>query len=145
MTNSQQGKMNGEVMRLEAMPLVVQEPQRRYDLEDRLIAFAVRVCRIAERLPTTRVGHHVAGQLIRSGTTPAPNYGEAQSAESRRDFIHKLNISLQELRETYIRLKFIQRMELYAGSDLGAALQEADELIANLRSQPPVGSTQRSP
>ena len=53
--------------------------RRNYDLEDRLIKFAVLVCRIAERLPSTRVGNHVAGQLIRCSTSPAPNYGEAQS------------------------------------------------------------------
>ena len=72
---------------------------RKYDLEDRLIDFAIRIIRVAESLPKTKVGNHIAGQLIRSGRSPAPNYGEAQSAESRLDFIHKMKISLKELRE----------------------------------------------
>jgi four helix bundle protein len=58
-----------------------------FDLQERLIDFAVKIIRIAESLPKTRVGNHIAGQLIRCGTSPAPNYGEAQSAESRSDFI----------------------------------------------------------
>ena len=107
----------------------IQQP-RTFDLEDRLIEFAVVVCVIAEKLPTTRVGHHVAGQLIRSATSPAPNYGEAQSAESRRDFIHKMRICAKELRETLVWLKFIQRMRLYHADGLNAALKEANELIA---------------
>ena len=63
---------------------------RKYDLEDRLIDFAIRINRVAESVPKTKVGNHIAGQLIRSGTSPAPNYGEAQSAESRLNFIHKM-------------------------------------------------------
>src|SRR3989337_4495674 len=70
----------------------------------RLIDFAVRIIRTAESLPKTRAGNHIAWQLIRCGTSPAPNYGEAQSAESRSDFIHKMKVSLKELRETRIWL-----------------------------------------
>jgi len=70
--------------------------KRQFDLEECLIDFAVRIIRAAESLPKTRVGNHIAGQLIRCGTSPAPNYGEAQSAESRSDFIHKMKISLKE-------------------------------------------------
>ena len=69
------------------------------ELEDRLIDFAVRIINVVEALPSSKAGNHVAGQLIRSGTAPAPNYGEAQSAESRKDFIHKMKIALKELRE----------------------------------------------
>ena len=65
-----------------------------YDLEDRLIEFAVRIIALIESLPKTKVGKHVGGQLLRSGTSPAPNYGEAQGAESRSDFIHKMKICL---------------------------------------------------
>ena len=64
-----------------------------FDLEDRLIDFAIRIIQVAESLPKTKAGNHIAGQLIRSGTSPAPNYGEAQSAESRSDF-HKMKIAL---------------------------------------------------
>jgi four helix bundle protein len=67
------------------------------DLEERLIEFAVQIIRIAGSLPKTRAGNHVNGQLIRCGTSPAPNYGEAQSAESRSDFIHKMKVCLKEL------------------------------------------------
>jgi four helix bundle protein len=101
-----------------------------YDLEERLIAFAVLVCTIAERLPSNRVGNHVAGQLIRCGTSPAPNYGEAQGAESRKDFIHKMKVCQKELRETHVWLKFVKRMKLYETDDLETALKEGNELIS---------------
>jgi four helix bundle protein len=67
----------------------VEEDARRYDLESRLVAFAVLIIEIVEALPTTRAANHLAGQLVQSGTSPALNYGEVQSAESRKDFIHK--------------------------------------------------------
>jgi four helix bundle protein len=73
---------------------------RKYDLEDRLINFAVRMIAISEMLPNTRAGNHVASQLVRCGTSPAFNYGEVQSAESQKDFIHKMKVILKELRET---------------------------------------------
>ena len=101
-----------------------------YDLEDRLIDFAVRTIRIAESLPKTKVGKHIAGQLIRCGTSPAPNYGEAQAAESRPDFIHKIKVSLKELRETKVWLRMIIRADLIKpASRVEPLLQENDELI----------------
>jgi four helix bundle protein len=104
-----------------------------YDLEDRLIEFAVRIIRLAAALPNTKAGTHVAGQILRSGTSPAPNYGEAQSAESAADFIHKLKIALKELRETLIWIKIISRADLIKSATLLAPLiQENDELIAIL-------------
>ena len=78
------------------------EDGKTYDLEERLIDFAVRIIRMAESLPKTKVGNQVSGQLVRCGTSPAPNYGEAQSAESRADFIHKMKVCLKELRETKV-------------------------------------------
>jgi four helix bundle protein len=72
------------------------------ELEERLVDFAVLVIGVVEELPTTKTGNHIGNQLIRSGTSPAPNYGEARSAESTRDFVHKIKISLKELRETHI-------------------------------------------
>lgn len=104
--------------------------KKRFDLEERLIDFSVRVCRVVEELPTNRIGTHVAGQLIRCCTSPAPNYGEAQSAESRRDFIHKMKICLKELRETQVWLKFIKQMGLDNSEKLLSALNESNELIA---------------
>jgi len=75
---------------------------RKYDLGERLLEFTVRIIDVVDALPNTRAGNHIAGQLIRCGTSPAPNYGEAQSAESRNDFIHKIKIALKELRETKV-------------------------------------------
>ena len=83
--------------------------RREFDLQDRLIDFAVRIISVVEALPNTRVGNHIASQLVRSGTSPAPNYGEAQSAESRRDFVHKMKVALKELRETQVWLLIIER------------------------------------
>lgn len=103
---------------------------RKYDLEERLIGFGVRACRISASLPETFVGTHIARQLVRCGVSPAANYGEAQSAESRRDFIHKLKMCLKELRETQVWLKYGQRLELAALPELEDAIQECDELIA---------------
>jgi len=105
--------------------------ERTFDLEERLIDFAVRIIRIAESLPKTKVGNHIAGQLIRCGTSPAPNYGEAQSAESRSDFIHKMKICLKELRETKVWLKMIVRAKLMKpASKLEPLVNENDELIS---------------
>ena len=70
------------------------------NLEERLIDFAVRVIKVADRLPKTPAGKHIAGQLLRSGTSPAPNYAEARGAESNADFVHKLKVALKELNET---------------------------------------------
>ena len=86
--------------------------EKTYDLEERLIDFAVRIIRMAEYLPKTKVTNHIAGQLIRCGTSPAPNYGEAQSAESRADYIHKMKVCLKELREKRVWLLMIVRAKL---------------------------------
>jgi len=83
------------------------EGKIKYDLEERLIQFALLIIDIVEMLPNTRAGNHIAGQLIRSGTSPAFNYGEAQVAESRDDFIHKMKICLKELKETHIAVQII--------------------------------------
>ena len=104
---------------------------RVFDLEERLIDFAVRIIQLAESLPKTKVGNHIAGQLIRCGTSSAPNYGEAQSAESRSDFIHKMKICLKELRETRVWLVMIVRASLIKpASKLDSLIQENDELIS---------------
>jgi len=71
--------------------------KQRYDLEERLLEFSVRIIKIVEQLPNVRTGNHVADQLLRSGTSPYPNHGEAQAAESPKDFIHKLRISLLDV------------------------------------------------
>ena len=104
--------------------------QRRFDLEERLLEFASAVIDLSEKLPNTRAGNHVAGQILRSGTSPYPNHGEAEDAESRDDFIHKLKICLKELRETRRWARLVRR-KACAKDDptLAFVLAEADELI----------------
>ena len=107
--------------------------EKQFDLQDRFIDFAVRIIKLAEAIPENKAGKHIRSQVLRSGTSPAPNYGEAQSAESKADFIHKLKIALKELRETEIWLKIIIRAELIKPSEqLSPLLKETDELIAIL-------------
>lgn len=104
---------------------------KKYDLEDRLIEFAVLVITIAENLKNTRAGNHIAGQIVRSGTSPALNYGEAQSAESLSDFIHKFKILLKELRETRVALKITKRVPLIIDIEpIDKGLIECNELIS---------------
>ena len=97
-------------------------------LEDRLIDFAVRIIPLANRLSTTFAGKHIAGQILRSGTSAAPNYGEARSAESRADFIHKLRIAVKELNETSIWLRIITRGGLLKPRLLAGLSAECEEL-----------------
>ncbi len=105
--------------------------KRTFDLEERLIAYAVWVMDVVEELPNTRGGNHLSGQLVRSGTAPALMYGEAQSAESRKDFVHKMKIALKELRETLVCLKIIQRKsDLLPDARLALGMQEGNELVA---------------
>jgi len=104
---------------------------KNYDLEERLVDFAVRIIHAAEALPDSKAGKHITGQIIRSGTSPAPNYGEAQGAESIADFIHKMKISLKELRETKVWLKIIKKSEMITPTTrLDELIQESDQLIA---------------
>jgi four helix bundle protein len=99
------------------------------ELEERLLGFAARVGKVVDALPDTRLGRHVAGQLVRSGTAPAPNYAEACAAESTKDFIHKLGIALKELRETSVWLRLIALAELLPVSRLGVLIEECEQLI----------------
>src|SRR3990172_6217271 len=105
--------------------------KRIYDLEARLVEFVVMISDIIKDLPKNRIGNYIAGQLTRSGFSPAFNYAESQSAESRQDFIHKVKIVLKELRETLVALKIIHRLKLSKlEQPLSNTLQEANELIA---------------
>jgi four helix bundle protein len=90
----------------------VRNQSRADELEERLIDFAVRVVNLSSNLPRTPAGKHIAGQIMRSGTSPAPNYGEARGAESHADFVHKLRIVLKELNETSIWLRVIERSQM---------------------------------
>ncbi|MEE4259621.1 MAG: four helix bundle protein [Bacteroidales bacterium] len=103
----------------------------KYDLEERLIEFSVFIIEIVNETPNSKAGNHLSGQLLRSGTSVALNYGEAQSAESRRDFIHKMKIILKELRETFVCLKIIHRSKLYKTEEkINRASKENNELIS---------------
>ena len=102
----------------------------KFDLEDRLLEFASAVIDLSESLPATRAGNHVAGQILRSGTSPYPNHGEAEAAESREDFIHKLKICLKELRETRRWARLIRRKAWVKNeTTLLFVLGESEELI----------------
>ena len=109
------------------------EEKKKFDLQERFIDYAVRIINLSEQFPETKTGKHIASQILRSGTSPAANYGEAQSAESRADFIHKLKIALKELRETEVWLKIIIKAKTIQPSvKLSTLLQETDELISIL-------------
>lgn len=96
----------------------------------RLIDFASRIIDLVESLPNSLAAKHLGGQLLRSGTAPALNYGEAQSAESRSDFIHKMKICLKELRETLICLKLISKRTWFPITKLTPLISENHELVA---------------
>ena len=98
------------------------------DIEERLLDFAVRVGKSIDALPDTRLGRHIAGQLVRSGTSPAPNYAEACAAESKKDFIHKLAIVLKELRESSVWIRLIVKSELIPEQRLELLREECDQL-----------------
>lgn len=101
-----------------------------FDLEERLLEYSVRIIKLVEQLPNSRTGKHIAGQLLRSGTSSYANHGEAQAAESAKDFIHKMGICLKELRESKRWLKLIHRVPLIKSPDkLEPLLQETEELI----------------
>jgi four helix bundle protein len=101
------------------------------DLENRLVRFSLMIIDIVEQLPNTRVGNHISGQLIRCGTAPAFNYGEAQSAESKNDFVHKMKICLKELRETLVCLKIIfNRPLINPAEKVSPVIRETNELIS---------------
>ncbi len=106
----------------------------KYDLEERLIDFSVSILNLVESLPSLKGATHLGSQLMRSGTSPSLNYGEAQSSESNDDFIHKMKVCLKELRESFINLKILERkgyLNLGAAAEL---ISECDQLIRIFRS-----------
>ncbi len=98
------------------------------EIEERLIAFAVRIIALAGVLPKGPVGSHIAGQLLRSGTSPAPNYAEARGAESQADFIHKLKIASKELNETCVWLRMVEQAKLVPSGRLEGLIDENRQL-----------------
>jgi len=104
--------------------------ERKLDLDERLINFAVSIIELAEMLPQTFAGRHIAGQMIRSGTAPALHYGEAQGGESRKDFVHKMKVALKELRETCNALRIVKKANWLPAEKLNAVLDENNQLIS---------------
>ena len=101
-----------------------------YDLEDRLLEFAANIVELTESLPNTRAGNHIAGQLLRCGTSSLSNHGEVEAAESRRDFLHKLRICLKELRETKRWLRLVDCINKRGTiANFAMCLNEVEELI----------------
>ncbi len=104
--------------------------RRTYDLEDRLLDYAAMIIDLAEKLPKTLAGSHVGSHLLRSGTSPLFHHGEAEEAESPRDFVHKLKVCLKELRESKRAVRLIRKAGLVQpASGVDPVLKEADELI----------------
>jgi four helix bundle protein len=100
-----------------------------FDLEDRLLNFSARIIRLVDALPNTRAANHLAGQLLRCGTSPYGNHGEVEAAESRRDFVHKLRVCLKELKESRRWLRLLQKAGLVPERKMVAILRETEELI----------------
>jgi len=109
--------------------------KRTWDLEERLLEYASAIVKLTEQLHKTRAGNHVGGQLLRCGTSPYFNHGEAEAAESRRDFVHKLGVCLKELRESQRALRLIECVPLIDPPEAVApVLRETDELIRIFKS-----------
>jgi four helix bundle protein len=105
--------------------------ERKYDIEERLIQFAVEIIRSTEKLPNTKAAIYLGGQLLRSGVSPCLNYGEARSAESKNDFLHKMKVCLKELRESYNCLRILQRSKVSSlDAELQLLIKECNELIS---------------
>ena len=99
-------------------------------MEGRLVSLAAVVCRVAASVRSDWLGSHIAGQLVRCGTSPAAYYAEARSAESKQDFVHKMKVCLKELRETMVWLRLLKELGLEAAAGVEEAIQESNELIS---------------
>jgi four helix bundle protein len=103
--------------------------ERTFDLEERLLEYAVRIIRLVDALPASPPGRHVANQLLRCGTSPLANHGELQGAESRKDFIHKLGLCLKEIREARRWLRLVHRVPLVPPRKVDPLIAETEALI----------------
>jgi four helix bundle protein len=112
--------------------------KREFDLSDRLIEFSSRVISLIEALPNGKAATHIGSQILRSCTAPVASQGEAKSAESRKDFIHKMKVGLKELRETTQWLKLIRKLGYFEARQMAPLMKEIDELerifFASIRS-----------
>src|SRR5262245_51930775 len=103
-------------------------PSKSNQLEKRLVIFAAAIVSLSSKLPKSPQGRHICGQILRSGTAAAANYGEARAAESRADFIHKLKIVSKELNETVIWLEMINKSALLPPELVAGIVRENREL-----------------
>lgn len=104
---------------------------KKFDLDERLIDFAVEVIFFTESLPGTKAANHLGGQLLRSGTSPSLNYGEVKGAESQKDFMQKMKVCLKELRESYNNLRILRKAKIYLNlEEVEALISECNELIS---------------
>jgi four helix bundle protein len=101
----------------------------RFNLEDRLLDFSARIIRLVDALPNTRAANPLAGQILRSGTSPYGNHGEVEAAESRKDFIHKLKVCLKELKETRRWLRLVKKSKMLPEKNMVPILAESEELV----------------
>jgi len=119
---------------------------KKYDLEERLLEFAAAIIDLSESLPRTRAGNHISGQILRAGTSPYGNHGEAQAPESAEDFIHKMKICLKELRETRRWARLIDRKRwLVKNPQLSFVLRESEELNRIFNKSIQIAETNRTP
>jgi four helix bundle protein len=108
----------------------MEKEKHKFDLEDRLVDFACMCLDVCDLLPNTKSGQNLEYQLSESGTAPALIYGEAQAAESRADFIHKMKMCLKEIKESRINLKIIRRKPVVVHENVEKAFNECNELMA---------------
>jgi four helix bundle protein len=104
--------------------------KRKYDLEERLVMFSSAVIDFVERLPNKMLTKYLGSQLMRSSISPALNYGEAQAAESKKDFVHKMKLCLKELKETKVSLKILSTRPYVDQDRLSEIHKESEELIS---------------
>ena len=110
-------------------PNAQRQSKTRFDLEERLLEFSARIIRLVDALPNSRAANHIAGQLLRCGTSPYGNHGEVEAAESRKDFIHKLRICLKELKESRRWLRLVENVAMLPTAKMSPILRETEELI----------------
>jgi four helix bundle protein len=108
----------------------MESKEQKFDLEDRLVDFACMCLDVCELLPNTKAGQNLEYQLSKSGTAPALIYGEAQAAESRADFLHKMRMVLKEIRESRVNLKIIKRKPVIVHEKVERAFNEVNQLMA---------------
>ena len=103
----------------------------RIELENRLVELSLGINEICRNIDKSYLAQHISNQIIRSSTSAALNYGEAQAAESKKDFVHKISVVLKELRETKVSLKLLRNsVTREMGVTFSKCQNECDQLIA---------------